>query len=222
MIIKIMKSRFAFTLMEIMIVVTLLVTLAIALLITLNSWGQINKGHDSKRKQELTQLSKALEDYYNDKQCYPTPAKICYNATGGTTCNICGNETTSPPFSPYLSRLPCDPRQPVKRYLYQVDNASCPTWYRIYTTLSNQSDPIISTVGCISGCGLSPNFSYNYGVTSPNIGLETNNILCSLTTLLYINPFCNICGTYSQCKISFPSETYYIDANSCMVACTKD
>lgn len=162
-----------FTLMELLIVVSLLVILATALLVSLNPWGQINKGHDSKRKSEMSSINKVLEDWYNDKNCYPRPSEICYNPTVGTTCNICGNQSTSPSFSPYLPSLPCDPRQPLKKYLYQVDNNSCPSWYRIYTTLSNQSDPVIASVGCSDGCGPSPDFSYNYGVSSPNIGLET-------------------------------------------------
>lgn len=211
-----------FSLLEILIVVTLLVIIAIALLVTLNPMTQINKGQDSKRKQELTQLSKALEDWYNDKNCYPSPSQICYNATGSTTCNICGNQSTSPSFSPYLSRLPCDPRQPLKKYLYQVDSNNCPSWYRIYTMLSNQSDSVVVSVGCSNGCGPSPNFNYNYGVSSPNIGLEENTNFCSLATAIYVNPFCNICGTYSQCKISYPNEIYYTDPGGCLIACIKD
>lgn len=174
MIIKSIKKRAGFTLMEILIVIALLVTIAITLLINLNPLTQINKSQDSKRKHELTQLNKILEDFYNDKSCYPRLNQICYNNVGPTSCNICGTESTSPSFSPYLTVLPCDPRQPNKKYLYQVDNDSCPTWYRVYATLSNQSDPIISTLGCNNGCGPSPDFSYNYGISSPNISLESN------------------------------------------------
>lgn len=213
-----------------MIVVTMIVILAIVLLVTLNPWTQINKGHDSKRKQELIQLSKTLEDYYNDKQCYPKPNEVCYNSSAGVTCNICGNETTSPSFSPYLTRLPCDPRQPLKKYLYQVDNSSCPTWYRIYTTLATQSDPIITSVGCQNGCGPSPDFSYNYGVSSPNIGLERNTSMdCSNYPSLYIvfEGICNICGNYQQCRANYPNSSYYIDsggggASGCTTACIKE
>lgn len=222
---KTIKKKLAFTLMELLIIVGVLTTIAIVVLVVLNPWGQIKKGHDSKRKQELIQLSKVMEDYYNDKKCYPKPDELCYNNAGATTCNICGNETTPlnfSNFSPYSSLLPCDPRHPNEQYLYQVDNVSCPLWYRIYTTLSIQSDPVIAEVGCGGGCGISPNYVYNYGVSSPNIGLESNNNLCSLANALYINPFCNICGNYSQCKINNPGETYYIDPSSCVIPCIKD
>lgn len=217
-----MKQRPAFTLMEILIVISLLVIIAIAFLILLNPMTQINKGYDAKRKQELTQLSKVFEDYYNDKQCYPKPSEVCYNSLSSTTCNICGNEPLSPSFAPYLSSLPCDPNHPTKNYFYQVDSASCPAWYRIYNTLSDSADRAITEVGCQNGCGPSPDFKYNYGVSSPNIGLETNSNLCSLAAHVYINPFCNICGTYNECKISHPNEIYYTDPASCKVTCIKD
>src|SRR3989338_10917036 len=120
-----------FSLLEILITVTLLIILSIALLVSLNPWTQINKGWDSKRKSELTQLNKVFEDYYNDKNCYPKPNEVCYNNTGSTTCNICGNETVPPNFSnfsPYLAHLPCDPQQPTKKYTYQTDGSSCSNW----------------------------------------------------------------------------------------------
>lgn len=158
--------------MEILIVTALLIALSTALLIALNPWSLINKGQDSKRKNALSSLRKVLEDYYNDKQCYPPPSQICYNDSGGTTCNICGTAFPIKSLSPYLSVLPCDSGQSVKQYFYQVDSTICPTWYRIYTVLANTADPVIVEVGCQNGCGPSPNFSYNYGVGSPNIGLE--------------------------------------------------
>lgn len=214
----------SFTLLELLIVISVIVLLATAALITLNPKKQIEKSQDTKRKQELTQLSKVLEDYYNDKGCYPPPSEICYNDTPGvTTCNICGNDPGSPDFNPYLSSLPCDPKHPNKMYLYQVDSEDCPTWFKTYTTLSNLSDPIISSVGCGGGCGPDPDFTYNYGVTSPNTGLEfdTSN-LCSSYTSLYINPDCNICGSYEQCQNNYPEKTFYTDATTCIHSCIND
>lgn len=227
-----MENKKAFTLMEIMIVITLLVILATTLLVTLNPMAQINKGQDSKRKQELTQLSKVLEDYYNDKQCYPLPSKICYDAGSGVTCHICGNQATSPSFSPYLSTLPCDPLQPNKKYIYQVDNITCPTWFRIYTVLSNKSDPIITSVGCQAGCGPSPDFSYNFGVSSPNVGLENvpscttaNDFYCLCSSSANCScgryPCCKHCGSLSSCQsggCGNESNYLYTD-NSCSQSC---
>jgi len=167
----------AFTLMELLIVVSIIALLGAAVLALLNPMFQIKKSWDSKRKGELATLNKVLEDWYNDKQCYPTPSEICYDGPN-SPCHICGSKSSSPNFSPYLPQLPCDPQSTTKQYLYQVDNNTCPSWYRIYTTLSNTADPVIVSVGCQFGCGPAPDFSYNYGVSSPNIGLEGSLTAC--------------------------------------------
>ncbi|MDO8609386.1 MAG: prepilin-type N-terminal cleavage/methylation domain-containing protein [bacterium] len=238
------SSKSAFTLMELLIVISIIAILVVAIIILLNPFKQIQKSWDGKRKHELTQLNKVLEDYYNDKQCYPEPNEVCYNsyatlADGTYTCNICGNEsdpTNFASFSPYVSELLCDPQHPSKQYLYQVDDVDCPTWYRIYTTLSITTDPLIVSVGCSGGCGPSSNFIYNYGVTSPNIGLEKNNNLCRLASKLYVNPDsnpnCDVCGSdtdqgpppgpYNKCKADLPDEIYYTDFGDCTITCTKD
>ena len=187
-------SKNSFTLMEIMIVISLIVLLAITALVILNPWGQINKANDGKRKAELSSLKKVLEDWYNDKSCYPKPLEICYDSPANNTCHICGTNTNSPSFSPYLSRLPCDPQQPTKKYLYQFDNEDCPSWYRIYDNLLNNSDPVIAEVGCSDGCGPNNNYVYNYGVSSPNVGLEAASAPIATPT-----PGNYYCQDYNNC-----------------------
>ncbi len=144
-----------------------------------NPKRQIEKSWDGKRKKELDTLSKVFEEYYNDKNCYPKPSEVCLPgsettlSSGNIVCKICGGS-----LDPYLSRLPCDPQHPSKDYLYEVDSSTCPSFYRIYAKLSNESDPSINEVGCSSGCapeGYSEisGFSeaFNYGKTSPNTSL---------------------------------------------------
>lgn len=157
--------------MEILVVVTLLVILAIALLVTLNPMAQINKGQDSKRKSELATLTKVMEDWYNDHNCYPQPQEICYDTAVNNECHICGSESSSPPsFSPYLSRLPCDPQHPKNPYLYQTDSGSCPNWYKICASLSDgpagynyevgsPNSPEVTSVPCPSGAVPTPTLS---------------------------------------------------------------
>jgi len=192
---KLLRIPNAFTLLEILIIVSLIVLLAVAAFILLNPKKQIEKAWDSKRKHELTQLKKVLEDWYNDKNCYPKPEEICYDSLDpNNTCHICGTHPNSPSLSPYLSTLFCDPQSPKKNYLYQVDNSACPKWYRIYTDLSltdyTVNDPQTEAVGCQSqGCGPAPNYGYDYGVSSSNIDLEraTSFYYCATTG-------CNACG----------------------------
>jgi prepilin-type N-terminal cleavage/methylation domain-containing protein len=233
----------AFTLLEILIVVSLLVMLAVGLILVFNPKTQIDKANDGKRKAELTSLNKSLEDWYNDHNCYPKPDEICYNAVSGeTTCNICGNEAASPDFSPYLSTLPCDPTQPTKKYVYIVDDEICPSTYWIYLKLANESDPLITQLGCQNGCGPYGDCNYNYGVASPNESVEycTDFTLtptaiptptpvyvgnCSSYNPIYFIPdvdgVCNYCGTYPECNGAYPDHTFYADTQ-CTQVCFKN
>ncbi len=237
---KLPKSLKGFTLMEILIVISLIVILAIIALITFNPKKQIEKSQDSKRKTEIIQLQKVLEDWYNDKNCYPKPQEICYDqADSNNSCHICGNQQNSPNFSPYLNNLPCDPQHPTKKYLYQVDDLVCPKKYWIYTKFSNETDPIITETNCSSGCGPNNNCNFNVGFTSPNTSpnqcqissptitpqptIQTN-YFCQNYNSLYIlsqTNICNICGTYQQCLNNHPNETYYIDSQ-CIQNCIKN
>jgi four helix bundle suffix protein len=195
-----------FTLMELLITVAFLALIAVAVFVLLNPSKQIKKTWDSKRKNELGQLRKVLEDWYNDKNCYPKPSEICYDPSntplsdGTYTCHICGNQPGSPNFSPYLSKLPCDPQSPAKQYLYQVDNLTCPTFYRIYTQLSPISesgitnDPDSKAVGCFPFCGpINQTTSNNYAVTSPNTKPESD-----INTTLYHCSGINNCTSITQ------------------------
>jgi len=198
---KSLKLSTAFTLLEILIIIAVVALLATAVLVLFNPKKQIEKAWDSKRKHELAQLKKVLEDWYNDKNCYPRPNEICYNSVGpNNTCYICGNHRNSPSFSPYFNSLPCDPESPRKNYLYQVDNINCPTWYRIYADLSisnfSFNEEATKEIECFyQSCGPGPRYGYDYGISSPNIDLErnTNNFsYCAIRG-------CNFCGTYQQC-----------------------
>lgn len=231
-----------FSLLEILITITLLVILAVLLILIFNPKGQINKAFDGKRKSELSTFKKVLEDWYNDKQCYPKPSEVCYDAPVNDTCHICGTAAGSPSLVPYLPTVICDPNHPTVKYLYNYDNADCPTVYRIFTVLSVASDPVISEVGCANGCGpsLGNNLSYNYGISSPNTGLvvqsqtptetptpvPTTFGVCSSFPEVYYIPdvtdgVCNICGSYAECKPAFPNKTFYSDT-LCTKPCLKD
>ncbi len=194
----------SFTLMELMILIALISLIATAFLILLNPKKQIEKSLDIKRKKELNKLKKVLEDWYNDKNCYPKPSEICYDTpqqiTDNTyTCHLCGNESTSPNFSPYLPRLPCDPQHPSKKYLYQTNNIICPTYYRIYTRFSTTNEPAIKEVGCYPLCGpKNEPLNYNYAVTSPNTKPENN-----INNLYYCSSI-NNCSLINQDRL--PNE----------------
>jgi four helix bundle suffix protein len=238
------KSPKGFTLMELLLVIALIALLATALLILFNPKKQIEKAQDSKRKTEITQLQKVLEDWYNDKNCYPKPEEICYDSpTSNNTCHICGHHPSSPKFTPYLSSLPCDPQYPRKNYLYYFDDSACPKSYVIYTSLSNTTDPAIAQVNCQNGCGPDDDCHFNYGFSSPNTSPHTcqsnqptipptntpyptnqSNFYCRDYSSLYIldnKNICNICGNYNQCLQSYPNNQFFIDSN-CQTTCIKN
>jgi GxxExxY protein len=219
------RANPCFTLMELLIIIALIAILATALLVLFNPKKQIEKAWDTKRKNDLNTLRKVLEDYYNDKGCYPKDEEICYNekkenrgrvgsgaSIVGYSCNICGTEPTPRNFSPYLSTylstLPCDPQHPTHDYLYQYDPSDCPQWYRIYTVFSVRDDPDSKALGCpYGGCGLknppqpTPDYGYDYGVSNTNI--EISNQYNCLTS----SGNCNTCGNYETC-LSDPGCPY--------------
>lgn len=146
---RILVRKKGFSLIELLAVVAIL---AILILISFYAFkAQLAKGRDAKRKADLAKLQRALEDRLNDAICYPD----------GLVCNA--------DFAPYLPKVPCDPLNNLYfNYFYSFDSAkSCKNWYKIYTKLENEKDPIIAKVGCTGGCG--PSGNYNYWVSSPNM-----------------------------------------------------
>ena len=190
--------------------------------------GRINRlkrdiTYSSLSNHEITNF----EDFYNDKGRFPTSSEICYDTlSGDNTCHICGKRATSATMQPYSEKLACDPQSPAHDYLYQVDNDTSPSYYRIYAKLTDESDQAIFQLDCQFGCGPPPTYGYNYGVTSTNTFLETHMVKCDAAPRLYavIGNICNICGSYSQCKaIAGNGATFYYNpeggAADCSVPC---
>lgn len=137
-----------FTLIE------LLVGLAIISILAAVTWGNFSntliKGRDSRRKQDLAAIGKALELYYNDTKTYPT------GVPGGATPFVNPGDSNVV----YMQKVPSDPQSSSRQYcLLSTDG----TYYQLYTRLENANDPaLLPTITCnlISG--------YNYGISSQN------------------------------------------------------
>lgn len=147
------KKINGFTLIEVMIVVAI-----ILILLLIGIWAyrlQLLKGRDARRKANLAEWQRMLEDYINDSVCYPEGV-------------VCGS-TTGKSFEGYLSEIPCDPLDNTNyNYMYTyVVGPGCNKWYKIYTKLENENDPIIGQMDCEGGCG--PSDNYNYWIGSPNV-----------------------------------------------------
>lgn len=92
-----MKSIKAFTLVELLIVVSLLAILTGVILNVLNPAGLRAKSRDSQRRADIEKLRSALELYYADNREYPTAA------------NWTPLSSVSGLVPAYISTLPIDP-----------------------------------------------------------------------------------------------------------------
>jgi len=156
-----MKRLFrGFTLTELLIVVTLI---AIMVLLAMVNWQrQIIRGYDAKRKTDLSKIRQVFEDYYNDKNCYPSKDDWdTYN---------CATQTGADVIQKYIKPIPCDPQTNIK-YLYlplPIGGTQDCSGYHLLAALGNTSDLDIIGSGCDpdpnKGCGFEP-YSYNYGIS---------------------------------------------------------
>lgn len=97
-----------FTLIELLVVVAIVGVLASIILVSLNTSRM--KARDTRRMTDFRELRKAIELYYNDFGSYPQPG--IYWATSGATTYDSGSgwTTLESLLSPYIDRLPRDPK----------------------------------------------------------------------------------------------------------------
>lgn len=151
-----------FTLVELLLVVGILGLIAAGLLMTMNPIEQIQKARDVQRKNDLAQIQRALEAYYNDNISYPA------NTVDFKMSLTLWNWGSS--WSPYMRTVPKDPISSQK-YAYRQQLSG--QGYELYARLERGTkDPQTCTGGVCgpaNACGASLNC--NFGVSSSNIGL---------------------------------------------------
>ena len=108
-----------FTLVELLIVISILSILTALLLLTLNPMTQIQKGQDAKRQQDLKEINTALDTYYNDHNYYP--ATLTELSAGM-----------------YIKKVPSDPQSANgwQDYDYVTDGAAHPQWNVIFAKVN--------------------------------------------------------------------------------------
>ena len=168
-----MKINLGFTLIELLIVIGIISLLSVGVLTVINPADQLAKANDARRKSDLIQIQKALEQYYSDNGHYPFSASGKIIAAGGSPIDW------GSPWVPYIDLLPQDPSSPTKYYYYSVDLSQTGQYYYLYASLDRgATDPQACTGGgannqCphLSAFNIPPlscGGTCNYGVTSPN------------------------------------------------------
>jgi len=138
-----MKNK-GFTLIELILVITLLSILALVMLSNFNT--TLKRGRDSQRKSDLSQLQKALENYYEDHQSYPTFTDI-FNR------KLCTNYVCLTSDTVYMIKTGTDPSPSSYKYVYVPEPTAVPsgpsTYYYLYSHIENtvDQDPNISLTG---------------------------------------------------------------------------
>lgn len=161
------KYRSGFTLIELLIVMAIL---AIIVGIGLGFYSNVQpKARDAKRKNDLSQVAKALELYYQDRGTYPASSGGQISGCGAAGTAVCTwggafvNETNS---TVYMAQLPREPRT---GYTYFYESSG--TAYQIYARLENIKDPDVPYNGTTpqvysgSACG---GDNCNYAIGSTN------------------------------------------------------
>lgn len=63
--------KYGFTLVELVVVITMLSFLIISVLFIINQSKTIQRSRDAQRKSDLLQLRTSIYTYYHDKNCFP-------------------------------------------------------------------------------------------------------------------------------------------------------
>lgn len=139
-------SESAFTLIELMVVISIIAILSVIGFVYYGNF--IKNSRDAKRQADLKFIQSALEDYHADQLYYPST--ITFGAP-----LILGSKT-------YANMLPDDPKPPPD-YSYAPSPAGCSsqcTGYCLYAHLEGASLPN-------SDAPCPPSSPYNFGVTRP-------------------------------------------------------
>jgi len=131
---KQMRNKKGFTLIELLLAMALMAILIVVFIASFNV--TLKRGRDQRRKNDLSQLQKALELYYEDNATYPTFDIITPNASKKFCKTVaCTNETV------YMVKTPSDPSSSyIYRYVYETPVSGISSKYYLYSYIENGLD----------------------------------------------------------------------------------
>jgi len=155
------KNKKAFTLIELLVVMAII---AILSSLGLMGFGTVQmKSRDSRRKQDLANISKALDVYYNDYGVYPASnsnGAILGCGAGGISSCTWGDAWQDDKGTLYMTALPVDPDVSHTYYYHQLDDHS----YYLFARLENEQDNDIAM------SGTTPSFYTGYFCDGATLG----------------------------------------------------
>ena len=164
------SAKTGFTLIELLIVIVILGILTT--LVASSFVASQRKGRDARRKEDLHNVTRALEAFYNDKGRYPTGSAdgqiMACGADDNATC-AWGDPMLDSRGTYYMPQLPVDPNE--LGYFYVSTSGED---YQLYARLENARDRDIAKINGEAAvyegttCSI---YVCNYGVASTNSSL---------------------------------------------------
>lgn len=139
-----------FTLIEMLVVISLIGILATLVVANLNSARE--RARDAQRKSDLRNIQTGLRLYYNDNNAYPASSNGSIVGCDSTSCTWGGSWEND--GVTIMNVLPADPLSTTQNYVY-TRSATDTDAYTLYACLENKSDDKCTTVAagvCASTC----------------------------------------------------------------------
>ena len=160
-----------FTLIELLVVIGIIAILSAMIITIINPLSQFQKARDVQRKSDLSQIQKALEQYYQDTGKYPSSTSS-FQIIGLNNGMIAWGSSNTANW-PYMNVLPQDP-DGNRTYVYYSTGQS----YWLYTSLERgMQDP----QACNSGNACSSILAGGTGFPGQHVCSPTNNtaVICN-------------------------------------------
>lgn len=142
------SSQKAFTLVELLVVITIIAILSTIGLVAYGTF--LKNARDARRQADLKFIQSALEEYHADQHYYPSGTTLGSSITNNTT-----------PLKTYLTTVPKDPKD---QSAYSYVASSCDNNSANCTSYCLSAN-IEGTVPLDLAC--TPSSGFNYAVTRP-------------------------------------------------------